>query len=106
MLSRLYSNSIAHIFPSMMEGFGYPPLEAMACGTISIVSNSSSIPEICGKAAIYFDPTNLHSVRKSIYFVLNDNFNRASYIKLGYRNIQRFNFNDAKQQFIKIINRI
>jgi glycosyltransferase involved in cell wall biosynthesis len=55
-LAKLYRCSIALVYPSLYEGFGIPPLEAMACGTTVVTSRSSSIPEVVGDAGIYFDP--------------------------------------------------
>jgi glycosyltransferase involved in cell wall biosynthesis len=55
-LPALYSAASVFIFPSIYEGFGLPPLEAMACGTPVITSNAASLPEVCGDAAVYVDP--------------------------------------------------
>ena len=55
-LAKLYRCSLAFVYPSLYEGFGIPPLEAMACGTVAIVANSSSLPEVVGDAGIMLDP--------------------------------------------------
>jgi glycosyltransferase involved in cell wall biosynthesis len=55
-LKALYQSAIALVFPSVYEGFGLPPLEAMVCGCAVAASNAASIPEACGDAALYFDP--------------------------------------------------
>lgn len=55
-LRTLYEHAMCFVFPSLYEGFGIPPLEAMACGCPVIASDASSIPEVCGTAALYFDP--------------------------------------------------
>jgi glycosyltransferase involved in cell wall biosynthesis len=60
-LPAVYSAATAFVFPSLYEGFGLPPLEAMACGTPCVVSNSSSLPEVTGSAALLFNPTSLDS---------------------------------------------
>ncbi len=60
-LASLYSAATLFVFPSLYEGFGLPPLEAMACGTPCVVSNSSSLPEVTGSAALLFNPTSLES---------------------------------------------
>lgn len=58
-LKALYANALALVFPSLYEGFGLPPLEAMACGCPVAVARAAAMPEVCGEAALYFDP---HSV--------------------------------------------
>jgi glycosyltransferase involved in cell wall biosynthesis len=55
-LANLYSGASLFLYPSLYEGFGLPPLEAMACGTPVLASNSSCIPEICGSGAVFFNP--------------------------------------------------
>ena len=61
-LRKLYQNARIFIFPSFYEGFGLPPLEAMSCGIPVVASNSSSIPEICGDAAEFFNPKNINEM--------------------------------------------
>jgi glycosyltransferase involved in cell wall biosynthesis len=55
-LTGLYKNAKLFVYPSLYEGFGFPPLEALSCGCPALISNTSSLPEICGTAADYFDP--------------------------------------------------
>ena len=62
----LYKNAYMFVFPSVLEGFGLPPIEAMKYGTVSACSTSMSIPEVCGDAAIYFDPYNMDSIEMAI----------------------------------------
>jgi glycosyltransferase involved in cell wall biosynthesis len=71
-LRSLYENAICFVFPSFHEGFGIPPLEAMACGCPVIASNASSIPEACGSAAFYFDPTRPDILSEAILYLLKD----------------------------------
>jgi glycosyltransferase involved in cell wall biosynthesis len=66
----LYRTAAALVFPSLYEGFGMPPLEAMACGCPVAVSRVASLPEICGDAAVYFDPTSAEDVARGIAEVL------------------------------------
>jgi glycosyltransferase involved in cell wall biosynthesis len=69
-LPTVYSAATVFVFPSLYEGFGLPPLEAMACGTPCVVSNSSSLPEVTGSAALLFNPTSLDSFEDCMVRVL------------------------------------
>ncbi|WNB92507.1 glycosyltransferase family 1 protein [Bacillus sp. NEB1478] len=80
-LRSLYSLSDYFVFPSIYEGFGLPVLEAMACGTPVIISNSSSLPEVGGDAAIYFNPKSKESLITALLGVINESYN--------YRELQR-----------------
>ena len=68
----LYKNALLYVFPSFYEGFGFPPVEAGSLGTISAVSNVSSIPEICGDGAFYFSPDNKEEMQMVIERALTD----------------------------------
>lgn len=65
-LSYLYKNAFLFLYPSILEGFGYPPIEAMELGTLCACSTSTSIPEICGDAVLYFDPYDNDSIKMAI----------------------------------------
>ncbi|MBW7856780.1 MAG: glycosyltransferase family 4 protein [Leptonema sp. (in: Bacteria)] len=65
-LRALYSSATALIMPSLIEGFGFPAVESMACGTPVIVSNRASLPEICGKAGLYFNPEDESDLQEKI----------------------------------------
>jgi glycosyltransferase involved in cell wall biosynthesis len=66
----LYRSAAAVVFPSLYEGFGLPPLEAMACGCPVAVSQVASLPEVCGDAAVYFDPASVEDIARGISDVL------------------------------------
>ena len=66
-LPAVYSAATMFVFPSLYEGFGLPPLEAMACGTPCVVSHSSSLPEVTGSAALLFNPTSLDSLEECVH---------------------------------------
>ncbi len=72
-LPALYSGASLFIFPSLYEGFGLPPVEAMSCGAPVIVSNATSLPEICGDGALQVDPYDIESIAAGIKSVLEDN---------------------------------
>jgi glycosyltransferase involved in cell wall biosynthesis len=72
MMPLIYSGAAAFVFPSLYEGFGLPPLEAMACGTPVISSRSSSLPEVVGDAGVLVDPLNVDALAESLHRVLED----------------------------------
>lgn len=76
-LIQLYNLSKAFIFPSLYEGFGFPPLEAMSCGVPTIASNTSSLPEVIGREDAMFDPLSVESIQEKIQRVLCDDAFRA-----------------------------
>ena len=69
-LAELYRTASALVFPSLYEGFGQPPLEAMASGTPVVSSRAGSLPEVCGDAALYFEPTSVGEMTEAILAVL------------------------------------
>jgi glycosyltransferase involved in cell wall biosynthesis len=69
-LARLYRTASALVFPSLYEGFGQPPLEAMASGLPVAASRAGALPEICGDAALYFEPTSVNEIAEAILAVL------------------------------------
>lgn len=71
-IAAVYSAATLFVFPSLYEGFGLPPLEAMASGTPCVVSNSSSLPEVIGPAALMFNPTSLEGFEDCVARLLND----------------------------------
>jgi len=73
-LNTLYKNARAFIYPSLLEGFGLPPVEAMKHGCVPICSRAMSIPEVCGEGAVYIDEQNEESIMKGIEKVLDDTF--------------------------------
>jgi glycosyltransferase involved in cell wall biosynthesis len=76
------------VYPSLYEGFGLPPLEAMACGCPVVCSKTASLPEVCGEAAEYFDPTSEEEMSAKIAYLLGNNerreeLGRAGIVKAG-----------------------
>lgn len=71
-LKALYGHALALAFPSLYEGFGLPPLEAMSVGCAVAVSNAASMPEVCGDAALYFDPHSVKSIAEALERIVAD----------------------------------
>jgi glycosyltransferase involved in cell wall biosynthesis len=82
-LSRQYAEAAALVYPSLYEGFGLPPLEAMSAGCPVICSNTSSIPEVVGNAGEYFNPSDVDSVRMAIERVLQSSERREELVRAG-----------------------
>ena len=72
LLAALYGQADVFVFPSLYEGFGIPPLEALACGAPVACSNASSLPEVVGDAAVLFDPLDVEAIAAGIMRVLED----------------------------------
>lgn len=76
MMKALYQEAFAMIFPSIYEGFGFPLIEAMACGCPVLSANTASMPEVCGDSAMYFSPTDKSSLIEAIETIISDDFVR------------------------------
>ena len=90
------------MFPSRYEGFGLPPLEAMACGTPVVASNVSSLPEVVGDAAMLVNPENVFDIARGISDVLLDEELRARMIRRGREQAARFSWNWTARQVLEI----
>ena len=105
-LPYLYSEAAAFVFPSLYEGFGLPPLEAMACGCPVVVSNVASLPEICGDAACYVDPYDVESIADGIYRVATDEELRGSLIQQGLQRVKMFSWEKSAREHIKVFEEV
>jgi glycosyltransferase involved in cell wall biosynthesis len=94
-LVRLYQTAAALVFPSLYEGFGLPPLEAMACGLPVSAARAGALPEICGDAARYFDPTNPEEMAAVILEVLTDD---GSLAKRGLVRVGAFTWDECARR--------
>src|SRR5581483_12311440 len=88
----LYENCAAYVFPSLSEGFGLPGLEAMAHGAPVVSSDATSLPEVYGEAARYFDPRDVNAMADAINQVLTDKNLRDGLIKRGYEQVKRYSW--------------
>ena len=93
-----YSLASVFVYPSFFEGFGFPPLEAMKCGTPVIASRSSAIPETVGNSAILVDPHNLNELSDAIEIVLENKTIREKLIAGGFKKTKSFNWRDTAEK--------
>ena len=91
-LAALYSGAVGFVFPSLHEGFGLPALEAMACGTPVITSNTTSLPEVVGDAALLVDPTDADQLCDAMAAVLSDGALRAELSRKGMERAAQFSW--------------
>jgi glycosyltransferase involved in cell wall biosynthesis len=94
----LYNAAQVFVFPSLYEGFGLPILEAMACGTPVVTSNTSSMPEVAGEAALLVDPTDVQAIAEAIEGLLRDESLRHSLGARGTEQANRFSWPKAAQE--------
>jgi glycosyltransferase involved in cell wall biosynthesis len=97
-----YEAAAAFVFPSRHEGFGLPPLEAMACGTPVVTSNVSSLPEVAGDAAMLVNPGNVFDIARGIRDVLTDETLRAELVRRGHVQAARFNWERSAREVLDI----
>jgi len=94
-IAPLYSGATALVLPSLYEGFGFPVLEAMHCGTPVVCSNTSSLPELAGDAALLVDPLNIESISQGMVKIATDVDLRTTLVKKGYLQAARFTWSSA-----------
>jgi glycosyltransferase involved in cell wall biosynthesis len=94
----LYKSCTAYVFPSFMEGFGLPGLEAMTYGTPVVSSNATCLPEVYGQAAHYFNPLDTNDIARAISEVLDNKSLRQKLIKKGYGQLKRYSWLETAKQ--------
>ncbi len=104
-LPELYKGAKALLFPSLFEGFGLPLIEAQACGCPVLTSNTSSMPEVAGKGAIYVNPNKVEDIIKGI-IKMNNQDTRNKLIRLGYENIKRFSWEKCAEETLKVLEKV
>jgi glycosyltransferase involved in cell wall biosynthesis len=104
-LLELYRSATCFVFPSLFEGFGIPPLEAMACGCPVIASNAASIPEVCGDAVLYCDPHSVADIAARMSELVGDAQLQARLVAKGYQNLQRFSWQASAAALLAIARR-
>ena len=105
-LVEFYNKASLFVFPSFYEGFGFPPLEAMACGTPVVVSNVSSLPEVCGDAGYYIDPYNVEDITRGMYEVLKDETLQKELVQKGFKRVKQFSWEKTVKDILEIMKEV
>ena len=101
-----YDAAKIFVFPSLYEGFGLPPLEAMAHGTPVVTSNTSSLPEVVGNAAVLVNPENVFEIMRALHRVLLDQALRDKLKARGYEQAKRFSWDASAQQILRVYHEV
>ncbi|OGB73593.1 hypothetical protein A3K24_01970 [candidate division Kazan bacterium RIFCSPHIGHO2_01_FULL_44_14] len=104
-LPYFYSEAEAFIFPSLYEGFGLPPLEAMASGIPVLSSNTSVMPEVLGEAALYFDPTNIEDIAQAMYKLATTFRLQKELRDKGFRQAKKYSFARVAKETLAVYRR-
>jgi glycosyltransferase involved in cell wall biosynthesis len=105
-LAEIYRGASAYVFPSTFETFGFTPLEAMACGVPVACAWCSAMPEVCGDAVEYFDPTDIIDMANVIEFVLLNANRRPELVQMGERRASAFSWYRAAEQYYRVLSKI
>jgi glycosyltransferase involved in cell wall biosynthesis len=98
MLANLYTHAAAYVYPSLYEGFGLPTLEAFTYGCPAVCSNASSLPEIGGEAALYFDPASADDLAEKLARVIEDQSLRAKLVSAGTERLKQFSWDRCARE--------
>jgi glycosyltransferase involved in cell wall biosynthesis len=101
-LAKLYRCSLALVYPSFYEGFGIPPLEAMSCATVAIVSNVSSLPEVVGDAGLMFDPNSVDELTEIMRELPDNPAIRESLIAKGLARARKFSWDRTVDETVEV----
>lgn len=105
-VQKYYKKASVFVFPSSVESFGLPPLEAMASGVPVIGSNRMSVPEIIGDAGLIVDPDDIDSIVEAIFKIIQDDTLRKKLISRGYDRVENFKWIDAAKKITRIVNEL
>jgi len=105
-LAYYYSSAALLAYPSLYEGFGFPPLEAMACGCPVVTSNTSSLPEVVGKAGIMVNPYDTDSLVEAMRQVLTDSKLRDDMVTKGLEQAKKFSWEKAARETEEVYNKV
>jgi len=101
-LPALYSGAVAFAFPSLAEGFGFPPLEAMACGAPVVSSNVTSLPEVVGDAGVMVDPLDTGSIKEGLEKVIGSPTLRSELREKGLERVKKFTWEAAAEKTLRV----
>ena len=105
-ISHLYNLASLFVFPTLYEGFGIPPLEAMGCGCPTAVSRIPSLKETCGDATIYFDPNNIKELRSKISKILHNEKLKEKMVRKGFEQVKKFSWERSVENLDKLIHKL
>lgn len=97
-----YDAAKVFVFPSLYEGFGLPPLEAMAHGTPVLTSNASSLPEVVGHSAVMVNPENVFEIMRGLHRVLIDQTLREKLKQRGYEQVKKFSWDESARKILRV----
>jgi glycosyltransferase involved in cell wall biosynthesis len=102
----LYNLAAVFVYPSFYEGFGFPPLEAMACGLPVVASYASSLPEVAGEAALMVDPYNINDIARALTEILTDDNLRKKLIARGLEQAKKFSWQKTAEEYLEILSKL
>jgi glycosyltransferase involved in cell wall biosynthesis len=102
-LEQFYLHAELLVFPSLYEGFGFPPLEAMACGCPAVVARAGSLPEVCRDAALYFDPRSSADLASALLRAVGDPQLRQRLVERGRHQALRFNWDQCTRETLAVM---
>jgi glycosyltransferase involved in cell wall biosynthesis len=105
-LRALYEHAVCLVYPSLYEGFGLPPLEAMACGCPVITSRAASLPEVCGEAALYCDPRDPADIAQAMRRVLGSEELRRDLRQRGLERSSQFRWSGSGEAVLSVLEEV
>jgi glycosyltransferase involved in cell wall biosynthesis len=105
-LASLYTGASAFVFPSLAEGFGFPPLEAMACGCPVLTSAEASLPEVCHNAALIIDPRSEESIAQGLLEILSNHDLRSRLIREGFRRVSELTWEKTAGAHLRLFEQV
>lgn len=105
-LNELYKNASLYVQPSLVEGFGLPPLEAMKRGIPVVCSNAGALPEILENSAIYFNPLDVDDIAEKMYSILSNERIKKALIQKGYEQVKKYSWEKMAKETLRVYKEI